>query len=144
MTLDVLLQPWGFTFASDGCQSSHTGPYARGHYVRDTTRIGLSCRDTIDNIYYEHTFVTARPSYREIEQFTIGHPGLMHGLGHADDSHLIDTTDIPDAIVARDGDDRVAALLHDLSTFVVPALSTPSSDEFCRIIRSGYRAFSIE
>ena len=141
--LDVVLQPWGFAFETDDCQSSHTGPFASGHYVRQTTRIGISCRDTIDNIHYEHSFITQHPSSREIERFTIGHPGLMQSLGHTDDCHLIGSTDIPDAIVARDGGDRVTALLHDLANFVAPFLCEPT-DGFCEIVRCGYRAYSIE
>jgi hypothetical protein len=140
--LDPVLHPWGFTFEHDGCHSSHTGPYASGHYVRDTTRIGLSCRETIDNLVYEHSFITERSSWCEIERFTIGHNGLMNALGHSAHCHLIGSDNIPDAIVARDGGDRVAALIHDLSSFVAPILRGPS-DKFFEIIRHGTRYFSV-
>lgn len=75
--LDVIMRPWGFLFASDRVHFSHTGLFAAGHYCRDTTRIGLSCRDTIDNIYYQHSFITKHASWCEIERFTIGHETLM-------------------------------------------------------------------
>jgi hypothetical protein len=140
--LDVVLHPWGFTFENDGCQPSHTGPYASGHYVRGTTRIGLSCRDTIDNLYYEHSFITEYASWREIERFTIGHAGLMQGVGHAEDCQLIAGDGIPDAIVARNGGDRVAALIHDLA-FAAEILREPT-EAFYAIIRRAGRSFSVE
>lgn len=141
--LDSVLRPWGFAFEADECRASHSGPFASGHYRRDPTRIGISCRDTIDNIYYEHAFVTQHPSWREIERFTIGHPGLMHGIDHSEDCHLIGTTDLPDTIAARDGGDRVAALIHDWREFAVSVLAHPCS-EFFDIVRRGARSYSIE
>ncbi len=141
--LDSVLQPWGFTFVLNSCQCSHTGPFASGRYVREMTRRGLSCRDTIDSIYYEHSFVTTNPSSHEIECFTIGHQGLMRGVGRFDVCHLIESGDTPDAILARDGGDRVAALLHDWQAFAAPVLSQPC-DAFFKIVRRGFRAYSIE
>lgn len=135
--------PWGFIFESDGVHPSHTGPYASGHYVRDATRIGLSCRDTIDNIYYEHTFVTVHAFSRESERFLIGHAALMRALGHADDCRLINCTEIPDAVKARDGADPVSALIHDLLFLAAPLLREPS-DEFYAVIRRGCRSYSID
>jgi hypothetical protein len=88
--IDELLIPWGFTFEFDGVHGSHTGPYASGRYIRDTTHIGLSCRDTIDNIYYQHSFVKVDLCSRESEIFVIGHDTLMRALGHSDDCWLPD------------------------------------------------------
>ena len=140
--LDVVLQPWGFIFEHDGCQSSHTGPYASGHYVRGTTRIGLSCRDIIDNIFYEHSFITEYSSWRAIERFVIDHDGLMNALNHSADCYLIGSDSIPDAIVARDGGDRVTALIYNWSSFAAPILRTPC-DSFYAIIRRGSRSYSV-
>lgn len=143
--LDVVLNPWGFTFLSEEVSSSHQGPFASGHYSRGTTRISLSCRDTIDNLFYGHEFVTANRYRRETEQFSIGHDTLMRALGHADDCHLIcnrDASDSPDAIVARDGGDRVAALIHDLSVHAAAVLRAPC-EEFYAIVRRGGRGYSV-
>lgn len=140
--LDEVLRPWGFHFDHDGCRLSHTGPYASGHYVRTPTRIGISCRDTIDNIYYEHSFVIECSSWREIEMFRLSHGGFMNALGHSADCQLISSDSLPDAVAARNGGDRIAALIHDLSSFVSPVLSEPTS-VFSAIIRRGARSFSI-
>ena len=140
--LDTILKPWGFAFDSDEIQSSHCGPFASGHYSRDTTRISFSCRDTIDNLYYEHTFVTHYACSTESERFRIQHPTLMKALGHSDDCHLISSDDIPDAIIARTGGDRVAALSYDLESFACSVLREPC-DEFFAIVRQGYRSYNI-
>ena len=140
--LDAILNPWGFAFANDGIQSSHCGPFASGHYYRDTTKICISCRDTIDNIYYEHTFITRNACSTETERFTIGHSTLMDALGHSDDCWLITSDKIPDMIVARDGGDRVAALIYDLESIASTVLRKPC-DEFSAIIRRGHRSYSI-
>ena len=55
--LDTVIQPGGFVFHADDIHGSHTGPFASGHYVRDDTRIGLSCRNSIDNVVYKHAFI---------------------------------------------------------------------------------------
>lgn len=140
--LDVVLNPWGFAFVDDDIQSSHCGPFASGHYCRDTTRIGISCRDTIDNIYYEHAFIKKNLYDTETERFTIGHDTLMRALGHAEDCSLVCIDQIPDAIVARDGGDRVAALIRDLTTVAFTLLRKPC-DEFYAIMRHGGRAYSV-
>lgn len=141
--LDVLLNPWGFEFQADVSRDSHCGPFASGHYVRGTTRIGLSCRETIDNIYYEHAFVTEHRWSRAIERFDVTHPDLMNSLGHSDDCELIGSNNPPDAIIARTGGDRVAALLRDLSEFAAPILARPNQ-KFDEIIRSGRRCYFVE
>ena len=140
--LDTVVQPYGFVFDTDEIHASHTGPFASGHYVRNDTRIGLSCRDTIDNVVYEHSFVTQNLSWREIERFSTSHSGLMSFLGHADDARLICADSIPDAVLARDGADRVDALIHDLSMFVLPLIAN-DMDIFFAAIRKGYRSYSI-
>lgn len=140
--LDAVLNPWGFVFTSDGIQPSHCGPFACGHYCRDATRIGLSCRNTIDNIYYEHSFITKLPCSEECECFTIRHETLMSALGHSDDCRLICTGETPDAIDARDGGDRVVALIHDLQSIAASVLREPC-EEFYSIIRRGWRVYSI-
>ncbi|MEL7498322.1 MAG: hypothetical protein AAFN77_11985 [Planctomycetota bacterium] len=140
--LDATLSPWGFAFVTDDIQSSHCGPFASGHYHRGTTRIGISCRDTIDNLVYEHTFVTRYAFSTVSERFTIGHATLMDALGHSDECRLIKSDNIPDAIVAREGSDRVDALIHDLNVFASPVLCEPC-DEFYAIIRRGYRSYFI-
>jgi hypothetical protein len=140
--LDAVLKPWGFAFKSNGVHPSHTGPYAAGHYCRNGTQIGLSCRDAVDNIYYQHSFVTETTLSRETERFTIGHDTLMRALGHSNDCRLICCDDIPDAIAARDGGDRVAALIHDLKFFAASILCEPC-EEFYAIVRRGYRNYSI-
>lgn len=142
-TIGIVLEPCGFTFQHDCTQSSHTGPFASGYFVRGNTRIGLSCRDTIDNVIYEHSFVTQNASSREIEKFSTSHSGLMQFLGHHDDAQLISGDSIPDAAVARDGGDRVGALIHDLTEFVIP-LFTNDMVTFLTAIRRGFRSYSIE
>ncbi len=142
--LGGVLTPWGFNFEHQGVQSSHSGPFATGLYSRGTTRIHLSCRATIDNIYYEHSFVTEfRWGTREIERFTIDHGTLMKALGHFDDCMLVSINKYPDYIAARNGGDRVSALIHDLNTIASPVLCEPC-DAFYEIIRLGYRHFLIE
>ncbi len=140
--LHTVLSPWGFAFITDDTRSSHCGPFASGHYYRDTTRIGISCRDTIDNLYYEHTFVTRNAYSTESERFTFGHATLMNALGHCDDCRLITSDRIPDSIVARDGGDRVDALIHDLSALASRVLREPCA-EFYAIVRLGLRSYSI-
>jgi hypothetical protein len=140
--LDVVLNAWGFVFRTDDIQSSHCGPFASGHYGRQTTRIGISCRKTIDNLFYEHTFVTRNAFSTESERFTIGHMTLMGALGHSEDCRLIMCNNIPDAIAAREGGNRVDALIHDLNVFASPVLCKPC-DEFYAIVRRGYRSYSI-
>jgi hypothetical protein len=109
--LDRVFNPWGFMFAADGVQDSHTGVYAVRHHERGATQISLSCRDQIDNMYYEHVFVAQHRSCQEKETFTISHDGLMSALGHRDDCWLIPAvwSDRPDQIFARDGGDRADA-----------------------------------
>jgi hypothetical protein len=140
--IDAVLCPWGFTFAADEVQSSHCGLFASGHYRRGTTRIGLSCRATIDNIFYEHTFVKENLYSKEIERFQIGHDKLMKALEHSDDCRLICSHKTPDMIIARDGGDRVAALIHDLSSIAALVLREPC-EEFYAIVRRGWRAYSV-
>ena len=134
--LDEVVGPWGFAFEPDEVNSSHNGPYASGHYCRGTTRIGLSCREALDNVYYEHSFVTEYLCSSEIERFTIGHDDLMEALLIRGDEH-------PDAVVARDGGDRVAAFIHDLTTIAAPVLSKRIK-RFKEIMRRGLRVFSTE
>jgi hypothetical protein len=140
--LDTVLKPWGFSFESDGVQSSHRGPYASGHYCRGATRIGLSCRNAIDNIYYEHSFITVHAYCKETERFTIRHDTLMRSLGHSDDCWLVVGDGIPNAIAARDGGDRVEALIHDLQLFASSVLREPC-DAFYAIMRRGSRSYSV-
>lgn len=140
--LDAVLNPWRFAFVTDDIHWSHCGPFASGHYCRDTTRIGISCRDTIDNLFFEHTFITRNAHSTESERFTIGHTTLMDALGHYDDCRLIASDSIPDAIVARDGGDRVDALIHDLKVLASPVLCEPC-DNFYAIVRRGARSYSI-
>ena len=140
--LDAVLCPWGFAFVTDEVQDSRCGPFASGHYCRGTTRIGLSCRETIDNIIYEHSFIKENLYSKEIEQFQIGHDKLMKALEHPDDCRLIGGHKTPDMIIARDGGDRVAALIHDLSSIAVSVLREPC-EEFYAIVRQGWRAYSV-
>jgi hypothetical protein len=141
--LGAVLMPWGFSFQSGDVDQSHNGPFASGYYVRDATRIGLSCRDTIDNLDYEHSFVTVHAFSRESEHFRIGRATLMRAAGHADDCWLIECKEIPDVIKARNGSDRVAALIHDLRFFAEPLLREPSN-EFYAAVRRGARSYSID
>ncbi len=140
--IDTLLSPWGFSFALGEIQSSHCGPYATGAFTRGQTKISLSCRDTIDNLLYEHTFITQHSSWTEMERYSIGHATLMDAVGHAHDCHLVSGNDHPDQIVARDGGDRIAALQHDLEKYAAGLLRTPS-DEFFTVVRRGFRSYSI-
>ncbi len=140
--LDVVLRPWGFEFRSSGVEQSHIGPYASGYYCRELTRISLSCRATIDNVYYEHSFVTKNYAYTSAERFVVGHEFLMRALGHLDDCHIIENHRQPDWIVARDGGDRVAALIHDLTAIAGPILSSPCA-EFDAVMRKGRRSYKI-
>jgi len=141
--LDPVLTPWGFAFSFDGVHSSHHGRYASGHYVRGTTQIGISCRATLDNVYYRHAFVKQNACSRETEQFTIGHDTLMADLGHAEDCWLIYTGQNPDAIAARFGGERVDAFIHDLNVIASPVLREPGED-FYAIMRRGGRVWTIE
>ena len=143
MKLDSLLSPWGFEFEADAVKSSHSGPYACGRYRRNTTTMALSCRVSLDNIFYEHSFIEEFPSYRKIERFTIDHDTLMKAMGHADTCKLICTHQQPDAMVARDGGDPVEALVSDLRSIASPVLSEPC-DEFYEIMRRGRRVSLVE
>jgi hypothetical protein len=55
---------------------------------------------------------------------------------------LIAGHDYPDQITARDGRDRLAALIHDLENYASGLLRT-ANDEFCSVVRRGYRSYSI-
>lgn len=140
--LDAVLNGWGFCFVADRVCSSHCGPFASGHYCRGDTRIGISCRDVLDNIYYEHSFVTQRQFSKEIERYTIGHDSLMRTLGHDQDCHLIDTGESPNRVVAREGGDRVDALIHDWE-LAAPLLSQ-RCPAFHEVLRRGYRVYLAE
>ncbi|ODA35435.1 hypothetical protein [Planctopirus hydrillae] len=142
LRLDVIMKPWGFAFIAEEIRSSHCGPFASGFYCRDTTRIGISCRTTIDNIFYEHFFITRSAGSTELERFTIGHSTLMDALGYASDCHLIASSKTPDTIIARDGGDRVEALIHDLSVLASRVLCEPC-EEFYAIVRRGLRKYSV-
>lgn len=136
--LDAVLKPWRLSFVGEGVRSSHCGPFASGYFCRCATRIGISVRDTIDNLAYEHSFVHRGTCAAETERFTIGHRTLMDALGHLDACRLISNDTIPDAVVARHGGDRVEALIHDLSVFASPILRE-SGDDFLDLIRRGAR-----
>ena len=71
------LDSWGFVFEPGDINSSHCGPYCTGRFVRETTQISISCRQTIDNLFYEHTFVTHNACSTEMERYSIGHETLM-------------------------------------------------------------------
>lgn len=139
--LSEVVTDWGFAFHADEVRSSHGGPFASGHFCRETTRIGISCRDTLDNLTYEHTFVTRRGNSTESERFTIGHATLMAGVGHAQDCHLISSGELPSSMIARDGD-PVEALIYDLTVLAKTVLSAPC-DEFFTIMRQGYRSYNV-
>jgi hypothetical protein len=66
----------------------------------------------------------------------------MRALGHSDDCWLVCCDKAPDAIAARDGGDRVAALIYDLKSFAASVLCEPR-EEFYAIVRRGYRSYSI-
>jgi len=140
--IDAVLSPWGFVFSADEVKYSHCGYYASGHYCRGMTQVGLSCRETIDNIFYEHSFIKESQYSKEIERFQIGHDKLMKALEHSDGCRLICGHNTPDMIIARDGGDRVAALIHDLSSIAVSVLREPC-EEFYAIVRRGWRAYSV-
>lgn len=140
--IDMLLSTWGFTFAFSETQASHCGPYATGVFMRGQTKISLSCRDTIENIFYEHTFAVKHHCCTEIERFSIGHATLMEAVGHDHDCHLIVGDDYPNLIMARDGGDRAAALIYDLSHHAAELLRIPN-DDFFSIVRRGIRSYSI-
>lgn len=141
--LNPVLNDWGFHFVPDEVQWSHCGYYAAGHYCRDTTHIGISCRETIDNIYYRHTFITHNRFTRHIEQFTIQHDMLMAALGHAEDCRLVSCDQTPFTIAARDGGDPVDAWIDDLVSTAKPVLCAPS-ERFNEIVRRGLRGFHVE
>src|SRR3954462_8803709 len=126
--LDEVLNPWEFQFSSDGVRGSHCGPFGSGYYVRGATRIGISCRATLDNVFYEHSFIKQNLCSRETEIFSIGHDTLMRALGHADDCRLITTCRQPDLVVARKFDDSVAALIHDLTRIAATVLRQPCAE----------------
>jgi hypothetical protein len=141
--IDSVLAPWGFAFIPDGVSSSHQGPYASGHYVRGNTRIGFSCRDTIDNIDYSHSLVSVSPYCEETELFTIGHDTLMRGINAQDDCWLEVARDGsgPNYVRARNGDDPVEAWKHDL--LLAASVLKESSDDFVAIMRRGARSYSV-
>jgi hypothetical protein len=141
--LDAVLSPWDFTFEFDEVQWSHTGPYATGHYSRSETRILVSCRNTIDNLYYKHSFTTQHAYCREIERCIMSHDTLMDALGHREDSYLVVQNEIPDIIAARDGGDRVQALILDWTCYAADVLREPN-ERFYEIIRSAGRFRDIE
>jgi hypothetical protein len=141
--LDQLLNSWGFQLDSDYLSSSHCGPYGYGYYVRGTTKIGVSCRDTLDNVFYQHSFITQNACSKETETFVRDHDALMHALGHGEDCWLVAGTRQPDLVVARTGQDRVAAFIHDLSEIAGPILREPTP-RFEEIIRQGIRSWTIE
>jgi len=142
--LGAVLNPWGFEFeAGPDDQLSPAGPYGSGHFVRGGTRIGISCRSTLDNIYYEHSFVREYTSSRAIECFTIGHAELMRAVDHSGDCWLVTKNQYPILVAARDGSDPVVALIHDLSQFCEPILADPC-DAFFEIMRKRRRGYSVE
>lgn len=143
--IDAVLRPWGFIFTADEVHYSHYGYYASGYYCREMTRIGLSFgRDTITNVFYQHSFVKEFAYCKEIERFGLRHYALMTALGHSEDCKLLEKSwdEYPDGIVARDGGDRVAALIDDLKFFAAPVLREPC-EEFCTIMRTGFRGYSL-
>jgi hypothetical protein len=143
--LDSVLVPWGFAFESDRVNPSHTGVYASGHFVRGMTRIGVSCRDTIDNVFYEHSFVIYQNSWLcEIERFDIHHGDLMSSLGHAADCWLARPyVGMCSPLVPRNGADIVTALIHDLEIIAAPVLRKPC-EQFFDIVRTGRRSFFVK
>lgn len=143
VAIGQILEPCDFTFQHDETQSSHTGPFASGWFVRGPTRIGISCRSSIDNVIYEHSFITEDLSSRQVEKFSTGHGGLMQFLGYLDEAHLISCDSTPDLVVSRNGGERLDALVNDLSSFVVPLFQN-DMDSFCKAIRRGFRSYSIE
>lgn len=140
--LEPVLNPWGFSFTANDVRGSHTGPYASGHFTRGTTRIGVSCRETLDNLYYQHAFIKQNACSRETETFTIGHDTLMEALGRSADCWLVVTNVSPDVVAARDGGDRIAAFAHDLTEIAAMVLSQPN-EHFYEIMRRGRRDYSI-
>ena len=140
--LDAILNPLGFVWRSDGVSFSHNGPFAHGHYVESDTRIGLSCRDRIDNIIYVHSFITKHHSSTETEKYCVSHSGLMQHLDDADTCHLVTGDDIPNAVVARDGGNVLDALLFDLTNSFVP-LFRDRPDDFHDAMRRGSRSYDI-
>ena len=141
--INPVLNDWGFHFIADEVQLSHCGYYASGHYCRNTTRIGISCRETIDNIYYRQSFITPNRFTRHIEQFTIQHDTLMAALGHAEDCRLVSCDQTPVTIAARDGSDPVDAWIDDLVSIAKPVLCEPS-ERSNEIVRRGLRGFHVE
>ena len=67
----------------------------------------------------------------------------MDAVGHADDCHLIAWDDYPNQIVARDGGDRVAALIQDLDNYAAGLLRTANNADFYSVVRRGFRSYSI-
>lgn len=142
--IGAVLNPWGFEFeAGPDDQLSHAGPYGSGFFVRGETRIGISCRSALDNIFYEHSFVREYSSSRAIERFTIGHAELMRAVDRSDECRLVTQIRYPTLVAARDGSDPVSALVHDLSEFCEPILATPY-EAFFEIMRTGRRGYLIE
>ena len=140
--LDAILNPLGFVWHSDGVSLSHNGPFAHGHYVESDTRIGLSCRDGIDNIIYMHSFITKHHCSTETEKYCVSHSGLMRYLGDVDTCHLVTGDDIPNVVVARDGGNALDALLYDLTNSFVP-LFRDRLDDFHNAMRQGSRSYDI-
>jgi hypothetical protein len=141
--LDVVMVPWGFTFKYETTGGSHGGPFASGHYVRGATQIGLSCRATLDNLYYNHSFVKQHLWSRETETFTIGHDLLMKALGRESDCQVLVTHNPPTNIVSRTDGDVVQSLLHDWSSIAADVLREPC-EEFFGIMRRGFRSYVME
>jgi len=141
--LDGVLTPWGFRFELDGVHSSHVGLYATGSYIRGATSISLCCREEVDNVLYEHTFVRANQCSRETERFSMGHMALMKEMGCATECRLVGNDTYPDLLVARDGGDRAEALQFDLVKHAAPLLSS-ENEEFEAIMRRGFRSYWIE
>lgn len=138
--LDEILNPWGFKFeADDETHYSHHGLYSSGHYCREMTRIRISCQREMNNVHYEHSLIRQFVWHKERHSYGLGHHGLMVALGHADDCRLITGGEY--AIIARDGGDRVAALIHDLRHIAAPVLREPC-EEFLSTIRTGYHSWT--
>ena len=107
-----------------------------------STRIGLSCRDSIDNVYYEYSFVKVNRFSKEIERFVISHRALMKAL-------IIQMTVVwcvaqksPRQSLLVTAEIVSQLLIHDLSSIAVTVLQEPC-DEFYEIMRRGCRTYSV-
>ena len=141
--LNPIFNSWDFNFEFDGVHGSHTGFYARGRYVRGATLVWICCRQTLDNVSYEHSFITQYMYTKQIESYRIGHHGLTHSLGHSEDCQLIDKFMYPSGLVARDGGDPVTAYIYDLTNIAADVLSGPN-ETFYAIVRQGARGLNFE